>query len=318
MNAEEEEQKCDCPDGLPPWLATFADLMSLLMCFFVLLLSFSEMDVLKFKQLAGSLRQAFGIQSEIKVKDIPKGTSIIAQEFSPGRPEPTPLNEVRQFTTESTKQNLDVRRQQGEDTHLTPEAGELQEVLREVTAQQQEAREEARKDAVAMAMALQQEIAEGSIDIETQDGKVIIRVREKGSFESGQAELNYDFIPVIAKIRDLLLTVEGSIAVQGHTDNIPISNNEFTSNWALSSARALSVAQEIFADSRINESKFRVTGLADTKPLAPNTSPENRMKNRRVEIVIHKGKDEELLDRLPAINDDQFMEPGGLPPADIF
>ena len=86
--AEEE-----APAGLPAWMGTFADLMSLLMCFFVLLLSFSEMDVLKYKQLAGSMRDAFGVQREINVKDIPKGTSIIAKEFSPGRPEPTPINE---------------------------------------------------------------------------------------------------------------------------------------------------------------------------------------------------------------------------------
>jgi flagellar motor protein MotB len=107
-----DQTECECPPcdpGLPAWLATFADLMSLLMCFFVLLLSFSEMDVLKFKQLAGSMREAFGVQNQIKVEDIPKGTSVIAQEFSPGRPEPTPLNEVRQMTINSDLNTLDVR-----------------------------------------------------------------------------------------------------------------------------------------------------------------------------------------------------------------
>ncbi|MGL4640985.1 MAG: flagellar motor protein MotB, partial [Shewanella sp.] len=74
------------PPGAPLWLATFADLMSLLMCFFVLLLSFSEMDVLKFKQIAGSMKYAFGVQNKVEVKDIPKGTSVIALEFRPGRP----------------------------------------------------------------------------------------------------------------------------------------------------------------------------------------------------------------------------------------
>ena len=77
--------ECKCPPaGLPAWMGTFADLMSLLMCFFVLLLSFSEMDVLKFKQIAGSMKFAFGVQNKIEVKDIPKGTSVIAQEFRPG------------------------------------------------------------------------------------------------------------------------------------------------------------------------------------------------------------------------------------------
>ncbi|MCV6605027.1 MAG: type VI secretion system protein TssL, partial [Porticoccaceae bacterium] len=84
---EFEQADDDAPAGLPAWLATFADLMSLLMCFFVLLLSFSEMDVQKYKQVAGSMKDAFGVQNEINVKDIPKGTSIIAREFSPARPD---------------------------------------------------------------------------------------------------------------------------------------------------------------------------------------------------------------------------------------
>jgi chemotaxis protein MotB len=90
------------------WVMTFADLMSLLMCFFVLLLSFSEMDVLKFKRLAGSMRAAFGVQAEYRAEDVPKGTSIIAQEFSPGKPEPTPLNEIWQKTTDDSRSSLEV------------------------------------------------------------------------------------------------------------------------------------------------------------------------------------------------------------------
>ena len=74
LEFDEEES----PPGTPAWMATFADLMSLLMCFFVLLLSFSEMDVEKYKQIAGSMKNAFGVQNQVKVQDIPKGTSIIA------------------------------------------------------------------------------------------------------------------------------------------------------------------------------------------------------------------------------------------------
>ena len=88
-------------------MATFADLMSLLMCFFVLLLAFSEMDVLKFKQIAGSMKFAFGVQNKIEVKDIPKGTSVIAMEFRPGRPDPTPIDVIQQQTIEMTQQALE-------------------------------------------------------------------------------------------------------------------------------------------------------------------------------------------------------------------
>ena len=74
--AEEEDECPPCPDGIPGWVMTFADLMSLLMCFFVLLLSFSEMDARKFKRLAGELRNAFGVQTVVNVSDPPKGTSV--------------------------------------------------------------------------------------------------------------------------------------------------------------------------------------------------------------------------------------------------
>ena len=97
----------DEEEGGGGWIMTFADLISLLMCFFVLLLSFAEMDLNKFKAISGSLKLAFGVQREIKADAIPMGTSIIAQEFSPAQPQPTSINEVRQSTTDSNKQTLE-------------------------------------------------------------------------------------------------------------------------------------------------------------------------------------------------------------------
>lgn len=315
----DEPQKCKCPPpGAPAWMSTFADLMSLLMCFFVLLLSFSEMDVLKFKQLAGSMREAFGVQNQIKAQDIPKGTSVIAQEFSPGRPEPTPLNEVRQFTTDNDKRSLDVRQQEGKAEFLDMDAGQMQELMQQMQQEQAASQAQAESDALTMAMALQEEIGQGSVDVEAVESKVIIRVREKGSFVSGAAELSSDFVPIIAKIRDVLLEVTGTVAVEGHSDNIPIATAEYNSNWGLSSARALSVAQELFADPRIDQSRYQVSGYADTRPLVPNNSSANRAKNRRVEIVIQKGKDKELFNRLPATLDGLDIQGLDLSPADIF
>lgn len=92
----------------PAWVMTFADLMTLLMCFFVLLLSFSEMDLVKYKQMAGSMSEAFGVQRDINIKEPPKGINVIAREFSPGRPVPTPLNVVKQNTTDHLRRNLYV------------------------------------------------------------------------------------------------------------------------------------------------------------------------------------------------------------------
>ncbi len=105
--SDEAPAKKEEGGGSPAWVMTFADLMSLLMCFFVLLLSFSEMDLQKFKQIAGSMKNAFGVQREIKSDDMPKGTSVIAREFTPGRPTPTLVNEIRQNTIDETKQTLE-------------------------------------------------------------------------------------------------------------------------------------------------------------------------------------------------------------------
>ncbi|WP_417226562.1 flagellar motor protein MotB [Amphritea sp.] len=315
----DEELECPpCPVGLPGWLATFADLMSLLMCFFVLLLSFSEMDVLKFKQLAGSMREAFGVQNQVKVEDIPKGTSIIAQEFSPGRPEPTPLNEVRQMTLNNDLQTLDVRTKEGESEVQEKLEGEtanqLQQMLEQMEAQ---AEAQAKKEAVEFAAALRQEIGQGSVEIDTDGRKIVIRVKEKGSFDSGSAELKFAYIPVIAKIRDVLLNVGGKVAIEGHSDNIPVSGGMYESNWGLSTARALAVGHELFADPRIDQSRFTIIGYADTKPLAPNNTAENRSMNRRVEIIIQKGDDPEQLEKLQTQGaDDQDFGP--LEPQDVF
>ena len=308
--SDDAEEPCKCPPpGAPAWMATFSDLMSLLMCFFVLLLSFSEMDVLKFKQLAGSMKEAFGVQQQIKVEDIPKGTSIIAQEFSPGRPEPTPLNEVRQMTVNNDMNTLDVRSLEGESSPL-----DKMETFEEVLKQQEK---EAQQDAVDFAQALSAEIGDGAVEVETEGTKVIIRVKEKGSFDSGSSELKSSYIPIIAKIRDVLLGVGGKVAIEGHTDNIPYGGYRFESNWDLSAARALSVAHELFADRRINQSRFSVAGMADTKPLVPNTTAENRARNRRVEIVIQKGNDRELLDQLQS-RPEGDTEGAPLDPTNVF
>jgi len=314
----DEEQKCPpCPAGLPGWLATFGDLMSLLMCFFVLLLSFSEMDVLKFKQLAGSMREAFGVQNQVKVQDIPKGTSIIAQEFSPGRPEPTPLNEVRQMTTDNDMQTLDVRTEEGESEISDQKQGETAEIVQQMIEEMEaQAEAQAEEEAVEFAAALRQEIGQGSVEVETDGKKIIIRVKEKGSFSSGSAELKFAYIPVIAKIRDVLLSVQGKVSIEGHTDNIPVSGGQYESNWGLATARALSVGHELFADPRIDQSRFTVMGLADTRPLAPNNTAENRSINRRVEIIIQKGNDPEALEKLKALQPgDDF---GPLDPQEVF
>ena len=280
--------------GAPAWMATFADLMALLMCFFVLLLSFSEMDVQKYKQVAGSMADAFGVQNEVAATAIPMGTSIIAQEFSSGRPQPSPDNVVQQQTVENTKMSLQTgESDRGKDSQLARTEEEEAEVARQLLLEKlEELKAQTEEDAGLLEEVLDREVQDNLIDIESGFRSITIRIREKGSFQSGSANLNIDFVPVMDKLRRALSSINGRIAVEGHTDDVPIFTNDFPSNWHLSSHRALSVAHELLRDGSISDNRFMVIGYADTKPFGANGSEEDRAKNRRVEIVIHQEVDE--------------------------
>lgn len=260
--------------GVPAWVMTFADLMTLLMCFFVLLLAFSEMDAAKFKELSGSMKEAFGVQSEIDVRTIPKGTSVVAREFSPGKPEPTALNEIRQFTIDSNHNSLDAlekRKKELDDT---------EEHARRIRA------------------ALKSEIDNGDVAVQTEGAKIIITILENASFNSGLADVRPEFLPVLANIARLIDNNSGSVTVSGHTDNVPISSSRFRSNWELSTSRAVSVAHEILRTAQISATRLTVSGHADTRPRAINNSEANRAKNRRVDISIVRGNELDRVERI--------------------
>jgi chemotaxis protein MotB len=274
-------------------MATFADLMSLLMCFFVLLLSFSEMDAMKFKRLAGSMAQAFGVQADLNVVEIPKGTSIIAQEFSPGRPEPTPINEIWQSTDDIKEMSLDVQCSNEYDIEQGDEGADAGVKLR-IKQRLEELVKETERHAYELAGALHEQIMSGEVEVEARGRKIIIRIREKGSFLSGSAELRPEYRDVMSEVRSVLALKPGSILVQGHSDNVPINTARFRSNWELSAARAVSVAHELMLGGIVSSARFEVSGKADTQPLVPNTTAENRARNRRVEIIIEQGLADEL------------------------
>jgi chemotaxis protein MotB len=263
-----------CEAGLPAWLATFADLMSLLMCFFVLLLSFAEIDAIRFKKMAESMKDAFGVQREIPATEIVKGVSVIRQEFSPAtNPDPSIINEIRQETQDEDKEELKVN-----------------DAV--VEAVEQKLKEEIQQQANELQEALKEEIEQGLVEIETNHPRIILRIREKGSFPSGSAKLNPGFFEVMDKISGKISNVPGKIIVAGHTDDIPISTSRFRSNWELSAARAVTVTHALLSNPAIDPARVVVEGNADSKPLVANDSAENRAINRRVELVLVRGQTE--------------------------
>ncbi len=297
-----DEDDCPACPQLPGWLATFADLMSLLMCFFVLLLSFSEMDVQKYKRVAGSLKFAFGVQREVNAKDPPKGTSVIAQEFSPAKPTPTIVNVVQQVTTQHFKQNLDftdtdqrvndtkssgVGKAQAESSERTTPSREP--LVRPLISEGQiKARlnKMAQNKAEEIKRLLRKEIKQGLLEVVTDGDKVVVRMRERGFFQTGRANIGLNTEKVLQKIANALGQISGDLVISGHTDNVPISNDEFRSNWELSSARAANVVHYMGSKGGIEPRRMEIRAHADVRPLLANDSAVNRAQNRRVEIVI--------------------------------
>lgn len=292
----EEAQECPkCPAGLPPWLATFADLMSLLMCFFVLLLSFATIDAVKFKKMAESMKDAFGVQREIPAAEIVMGVSVIKREFSPTIAEESIVEQVKQQTTETRKENLEMKDPTPESTPSpTQEELEKQQLEEQL---QKKLEQEAEEQVEELQQALNSEIEAGQVTVEREGSKVIIRIQEKGSFASGSASLDPEFFEVMDKITAVLQEKSGKIVVAGHTDNIPIRTGRFRSNWELSSARAVTVLHAMLRNPNIDEDRVLVEGHAETNPLVDNDTPENRAKNRRVELIVIKGTadDQELI-----------------------
>lgn len=162
----EECEECECaacpPAGAPAWMATFADLMSLLVAFFVLILSFSDINVPKHKQITGSMKEAFGVQRLVPVVEPPKAMSIIAKEFSPTYSEPTIIQTVRQDTTDNPREVVDLRTELKREDYATPDQ---QARLEEILAS---------------------EVARGQVDIRIEDGILVVEMAGQSSTATGQ------------------------------------------------------------------------------------------------------------------------------------
>ena len=264
------------------WLVTFSDLLSLLLCFFVVLLSIADFDPIKYKQIQSNMINAFGVQREIPLEDIPKGTSVVATHFQPGIPEETPVETIKQITREQERDSLrlgepDAERERERDMREAVETlDEMMQLVRDTEI-----------DADMLRKLLRAEIEAGQIDVESEERTILIRIREKGSFASGSAYLNNDFVKVIDKIGSAIGQIEGRVFVEGHTDSIPINSFAYPSNWDLAVSRAASVTRRLVRpETGINPRRVTASGFAATRPQAVNTTAEGRARNRRVEIII--------------------------------
>lgn len=241
----------------PAWIVTFADLATLLLTFFILLLSFAQLDVDKYRAMANSMSVAFG-SSNVLGDGVGGSPLTLIDSDTVSLPEPTE-SETREpeFIDERTDGMTPTKVSAGVIDLASRLIGELQT-----------------------------EVASDALSINYDPQKVVIRFSEEAAFRSGDAAIKPEMVPIIERVVDVLSACTGDVLVSGYTDDRPISSSRYRSNWDLSAARAVSVVHELVLNQDISADRVVAAGRAETNPLAPNDSPENRALNRRVEIAI--------------------------------
>ncbi|HHQ69304.1 MAG TPA: type VI secretion system protein TssL [Halothiobacillaceae bacterium] len=251
------KKKCKCPPPCPGWLTTFADMATLLLVFFVLMLSMSVIDVQRYERVIESFHTAVGGVRVDRSEPSP------SSDLLPGSPDLLDGG----ASPDDTLPPLDDL----EPPPLT-ELEVIRDQLLEIRA------EELRKD-------FEQEIQAGEMEIETTEDAVILRITEQSSFPSGSATLQPGFLPVLNRVSEKLVNTDDRIVVTGYTDNVPIRTAQFRSNWDLSAARAVSVLT-VLEEHGVEQQRLSARGMGENNPVRPNDSAENRAANRRVEIAL--------------------------------
>lgn len=262
----------DPPKGSPAWMATFSDLMNLLLCFFVLLFSMSSVDAEKFELVVASLKSSFSV--------LPAGGTTIGEEgilISSG------ISQLEQF--DIFFEEADGEETDGEESEAS-EAEITEEMAEELIEQQ------GLEESEQMAEQVEQKLVEYGIQNEVEVAfnaqYVLITLNGALLFDSGKSEVREDAIPILTKVSAILETyTENIIEIEGHTDNVPISNDKYENNDVLSMYRALSVADFVRANTTLDPAIIKSSGRGEYLPVADNTTAEGRAKNRRVEIKIY-------------------------------
>ncbi len=282
--AEGEEQglrkaaseECECEEGAPAWVVTFGDLMSLLLTFFVLLLSFSRMDNERFKELAGSLKEAFGVQRIVPAFDLPRGIDLVARDFNTT----FSAERLEQQIKEAVKR-LKKEVEEGED--------EVEEgTIDDTAAAEGEALTGADGDAET---AFDATALEDAFDVEENATGYVIRLDGAAAFESGNGTLRPEGRLLLRAIQPAVLGFGGDILVEGHTDDRPFPGRGpgvDDGNWQLSYDRAHSVVRHLHQHMGLDLDRIGLVARGPSRPRATNQTAEGRAKNRRVEIVLLK------------------------------
>ena len=243
---EEECPKCP-PKGAPAWMATFADMATLLMAFFVLILSFAEFNVPKFKQISGSLKNAFGIQRIVPVVEQPKGTTVLSLNFSPS-PAPSVTKNLRQQTSDSEQKNLDLKSEIDEGDSAKSNSKE-------------------NLDAKKLSKEIIDQIQSDNITVETINDKVLVSVNTKNKSSEEISELIKDTVDAVETARENTGATDTDVLIGGIDQNIKsmasatIENQSLknqVSNLEKQNSESEKVIQEKKQKAEFSEDQLRV------------------------------------------------------------
>ncbi len=256
--------------GSPAWMATFSDLMNLLLCFFVLLFAMSSVDEEAFADIAASFNNSFSIFSG--------GASAVGEGMlvSQGASQ---LDNLSEYFNEMGAA--------GDDDSTEDGTGSMEEYKEQLAQEQKEAMEAMYEEVVE---AMENKNIEDSVEVAIDEGYQYVRIVMNGAilFDSGKETIKKEAIPILNKIGDILKTYSGHlIKIEGHTDNIPINSSRFPNNVWLSTARATEVFEYLKEKKGLDPKNMEASGRGEYNPIADNKTESGRAKNRRVEIKIY-------------------------------
>ncbi|MCI5492839.1 MAG: flagellar motor protein MotB [Lachnospiraceae bacterium] len=272
--------------GSPAWMATFSDLMNLLLCFFVLLFSMSTVDAEKFEMVIASLQSSFNI--------LPAGGSSIGE----GQLISSGISQLENFDIyyhESTNSKGDEEggsSSDEEDVTSTEDQNQSSEQMSEEDiekAYESQSLAESEKMAEQIEQQLSTYGVQDQVEVDFNAEYVLLTLNGAILFDSGQADIRADAVPLVDKIGKILEIYDRNIIdIEGHTDNVPITRStRFENNNVLSMYRALTVADHIRATTSLNPAYIVSSGRGEYVPVADNATEEGRARNRRVEIKIY-------------------------------
>lgn len=257
-------RKEDPPKGSPAWMNTFADLMNLLLCFFVMLFSMSSVNEEKFEKVIASFQSTFSI--------LPGGGASIGE----GELISSGISQLENFDSYYNQQLSSQSDGQTEEEKDITEAYEQQEL------------EESEDMAQQLENALSQYGIQDDVEVDFNAEYVTLNMNGALLFDSASAELRDEAYPLVNKLGKILVTYDNNIIeVEGHTDNVPIHSSKYEDNNVLSMYRALAVANYLRDTTTLNPAYIKSSGRGEYVPIADNATPEGRARNRRVEIKIY-------------------------------